>query len=197
MTLRDRVDAFQKSFPQWPASWPWLVEEDGRDVLYAVWVIGQDYKNKTAYYGAFPKSFLERLMALFPDVAPEDVLHVFSGSLPPGPYTRVDVNPLLKPDVVGSVYDVAVLFPERRFALQIADPPYSDDDAVHYGTVMVDRLRVTKALATVATPGSYLAWIDCVWPQHAKIDWLTVGRIFVQRSTNHRVRVLSLFERAA
>lgn len=197
MTLRDRVDAFKAQYPDTPASWPWLVEEDGRAVLYAVWVIGANYANASEYYGAYPRSYLDRLMALFPDVAPSDVLHVFSGSLPPGPYTRVDVNPLLKPDVVGSVYDVAKLFQDRRFSLQIADPPYSDDDAEHYGTAMVDRFTVTQALARVAPAGGYLAWLDCVWPMHTKTQWLTVGRIYLQRSTNHRVRACHLFERTA
>lgn len=197
MTLLDRITAFAAAYPDTPAAWPWLTREDGRDVLYAIWVVGNDYRNKTAYYGAYPPRFLDRVMALFPDMAASDVLHVFSGSLPAGPYTRVDVNPLLKPDVVGSVYDVALLFPERRFALQIADPPYSDDDAEHYGTVMVDRLRVTNALAAVAPPGGILAWLDCCWPMHTKREWVTVGRIYLQRATNHRVRALHLFERVA
>lgn len=196
MTLLDRVDAFKLAFPQWPASWPWLVMEDGRDVLYAVWVIGNDYTNKSDYYGAYPHKFLDRLLAFFPDMQSVDTLHVFSGSLPQGPYTRVDVNPMLEPDVVGDVYDVAALFRDRPpFGLVIADPPYSDEDAKKYQVVMVDRGRVMRALAEVVRPGGVCCWLDCVWPMHAKTQWLTVGRIFLQRSTNHRVRVLSLFQR--
>lgn len=197
MTLQDRIDAFKGAYPDTPAAWPWLTTEDGRAVLYAVWVVGNDYRNKAQYYGTYPPRFLEHVMALFPDAGSDDVLHVFSGALPPGPYTRVDVNPMLKPDVVGNVYDVARLFPTRRFPLIIADPPYSDDDAVNYGTVMVDRYRVTQALASVAPIGGFLAWLDCVWPMHTKEQWVTVGRIYLQRGTNHRVRALSLFERVA
>lgn len=193
LTIQDRIDAFKAAYPDNPDAWPWI-SPSGR-WLYGVWEVGNDYRNRTEFYGAYPPRFLDQLMALFPDMRGEDVLHVFSGSLPPGNYTRVDVNPLLHPDVVGSVYDVARLFPERRFALQIADPPYSDDDAMHYGTVMVDRYKVTQALASVAPVGGFLAWLDCVWPMHTKAEWLTVGRIFLQRGTNHRVRVLSLFKR--
>lgn len=196
MNLGDRVEAFRAAYPDCPASWPWITEEDGRHVLYAIWVVGNDYRNKTTYYGSYPPRFLERVMALFPDMAPADVLHVFSGSLPAGPYTRVDLNPLLEPDVVGSVYDAAALFRHRApFGLVIADPPYSDADAVKYRTPMVDRGRVTRSLASVVRPGGFLAWLDVVWPMHRKAEWPTVGRIFLQRSTNHRVRVLSLFER--
>jgi hypothetical protein len=73
------------------------------------------------------------------------------------------------------------------FGLVIADPPNSDADAEKYGVVMVDRGRVTRALATVVRPGGFLCWLDCVWPMHRKAEWLTVGRILLQRSTNHRV----------
>lgn len=198
MTLRDRAEAFKRAFPQWPASWPWFVEEDGREVFYAVWVVGNDYHNSTRYYGAYPPRFLDKLMAFFPDMTPADILHVFSGSLPAGPYTRVDVNPLLEPDVVGDVYDAPALFRDRApFGLVVADPPYSDDDAEKYGTVMVDRGRVTRALAAVVRPGGFLAWLDCVWPMHRKDRWQTVARIYLQRSTNHRVRACHLFERTA
>ena len=196
LTLLQRVEAFKAACPQHPASWPWVVEEDGRQVVYAVWVVGNDYRNKTTYYGAYPPRFLDRLMALFPDMAPADVLHVFSGSLPAGPYTRIDINPLLEPDIVGDVYDAPALFRDRQpFGLVIADPPYSDEDAVRYSTPMVNRLRVTQALAPVVREGGFLAWLDTVWPMHNKENWPTVGRIYLQRSTNHRVRVLSLFER--
>ena len=198
LTLQQRIDAYKAAYPDTPASWPWLTEEDGRQVIYAVWVIGNDYRNKTAYYGAYPPRFLDHLMALFPDMPPEDVLHVFSGSLPPGPYTRIDVNPLLEPDIVGDVYDAPALFRDRApFRLVIADPPYSDEDAVKYSVPMVNRLRVTQALAPVVSAGGFLAWLDTVWPMHNKELWPTVGRIYLQRSTNHRVRVLHLFKRTA
>jgi hypothetical protein len=202
LTLAERRDAFAQIYAKWPASWPWLVREQGRDVLYGVWVIGNDYRNKTRYYGAYPAGFLERVMALFPDVrAPrplaDGVLHVFSGSLPRGPYTRLDVNPALQPDFVGSVYDAGAILEGYHWPLVMADPPYSKADAVKYATPMIDRRRALAALADVTIAGGHLAWLDTVWPMHSKRQWLTVGRILIQRSTNHRARVLSLFERVA
>jgi hypothetical protein len=215
MTLAERIAAFERAFPKWPASWPvmtmeqfrgkdvvegtsWLVQEQARDVLYAIWLIGNDYRNQTHYYGSYPPKFLERVMALFPDALPRDTLHVFSGSLPKGPYVRLDINPALQPDVVGSVYDAATLFPRvPGFRLVVADPPYSQEDAMHYNTQMIDRRRTTAALAAITAPGGHLVWLDTVWPMHNKTQWLTVGRILVQRSTNHRARVVSIFERVA
>lgn len=201
LTLAARCDAFTRAYAKWPASWPWLVREQDRDVLYAVWVIGNDYRNRSALYGAYPAGYLQRVAALFPD-AGDDILHAFSGSLPPGPYSRLDlIDRVGVPDCrlhIGNIYDAPTIFADRApFGLVIADPPYSTEDAVHYGTPMVDRRRVMSALAGVTRPGGYLAWLDTVWPMHKKTQWLTVGRILIQRSTNHRVRALSIFERVA
>jgi hypothetical protein len=192
--LADRLAAFQRAFPQWPASWPWLTEEQGHPTAYAVWVIGPNYRNPTRFYGAYPNSYLDRVLALFPDVAPQAMLHVFSGSLPAGAYTRCD---LVQPaELQCSVYDL----PRRtraRFRLTLADPPYTPADAARYGTPSIDRRRALAALAAVTRPGGFCAWLDTCWPMHAKSQWVTVGRILLQRSTNHRARVCTLFERVA
>jgi hypothetical protein len=195
LTLQARCDAFAKAYQKWPASWPHVVREKNRDVLYAIWLIGNDYRNKTTYYGAYPRGYCDRVMALFPDVrTAADVLHVFSGSVEAGAYATLDINPSLKPSIVGSVYDVAALA-ARRFRLIIADPPYTAADATHYGTPMVNRRLAIAALADVAEPGSHLVWLDTCWPMHSKRQWVTVGRILIQRSTNHRARVTTIFQR--
>lgn len=191
--MHERRDAYAKAFPRWPASWPWVVREQDRDVLLAVWVIGNDYRNKTRFYGAYPRGYLERVAALFPDMTrPEAVLHVFSGSLPPGNYVRCDS--VQDAELRCSVYEIARAT-AGTFELIMADPPYTKEDASRYSTPMVDRRRAMAALAEVARPGAFLVWLDTVWPMHRKAEWLTVGRILVQRSTNHRVRVASIFMR--
>jgi hypothetical protein len=198
MTLADRAAAYARAFPASKASHLQLVQEQGRDVLYGRWLGGQDYRNKTGYYGAYPPRYLPRVMALFPDVPlGAMVLHAFSGSLPPGDYTRLDVNPRVRPDQIGSVYDVERLFADQKFQLVLADPPYSPADAAKYETGMVDRRRAIAALARVTRVGGHLCWLDTVWPMHSKRDWVTVGRIAITRSTNHRLRDLSIFERVA
>ena len=199
MTLADRVAAFKAVFSKWAASWPWLVREQGRDVLYAVWVLGNDYRTRSTFYGAYPHGYLPRVMALFPDVPPLDdragrltTLHVFSGSLPAGPYVRCDSHQ--PAECSCSVYD---LTPDRdgTYDLVLADPPYSSADAEKYGTPMVARRRALAALARVTRVGGHLVWLDTAWPMHRKTEWVTVGRILIQRSTNHRVRLCSIFER--
>jgi hypothetical protein len=197
LSLADRAEAFRQAFPKQPASWPWLTREDGRSVLYAVWVIGAAYGNDSELYGAYPRGYLKRVMAFYPDVALTDILHPFSGSLPHGKYTRLDLNPARQPDVLGDVCHARRLFPEGRFELAIADPPYSAEDAVHYGVPMVNRAKAISALAGVVRPRGHLVWLDTQWPMHSKREWVTVGRILLERSTMHRTRSLHLFERSA
>jgi hypothetical protein len=195
VTLHDRVCAFQRTYAKWPASWPRIVREQDRDVLYATWLIGNDYRNATKFYGSYPPGYLERVDALFPDALSIRTLHVFSGSLPSSRAWRLDINPKNEPDVVGSVYEVAHLFPGQSFDLLLADPPYSAADAAKYETAMVDRRRALAALAQVTRVGGHLVWLDTVWPMHRKAEWLTVGRITIVRSTNHRIRMATIFER--
>lgn len=199
MTLETRLAAFRAAYAKWPASWPWLVREQGRDVLYGVWVIGNDYRNKTRFYGAYPAGYLERVRALFPEMGEIvdgrlTTLHVFSGSLPTGAYVRCDL--VQEAEIRKSVYDLDP-GPDGTYDLVVADPPYSAADAVHYDAPMVDRRRAMAALARVTRPGGHLVWLDTVWPMHRKTEWCTVGRILLQRSTNHRVRLVSIFERVA
>lgn len=195
MTLQDRCDAYAAAFPNRPPLQ--VVHEQGHPVIYGTWLGGQNYRATSSFYGAYPPGFVERVLALFPDVLPLvdgrwTTLHAFSGSLAEGPYVRCDL--VREAECQRSVCD---LDPERdgRYDLVIADPPYSAADAERYGTPMVDRRRATAALARVTRTGGHLVWTDCVWPQFSKNQWRTVGRITFIRSTNNRVRLISIFER--
>lgn len=195
MNIRDRVEAFRCAFPTNRAAWPAMAQEQGRDVLYATWLPGADYRNKAQFYGAYPPTYLTRIMALYPDATAADTLHAFSGSLPPGPYLRCDLKQ--PAEFACSVYDLPAVVIPGRFGLVLADPPYSAVDAEKYGTPPLNRGRALRALADVTMPGGHLVWLDVVWPMHRKDQWLTVGRITIVRSTNHRVRMATIFERVS
>jgi len=197
MTVAERVEAYNGStFGQrWPASRLWVVQEQGRDVMYGVWVIGAFFRNLTPFHGAYPRSYLDRVGALFADA--RDVLHACSGSLPPGPYTRLDLHPDRGADVVGDVCHAPELLGDRRFDLEYVDPPYSADDARIYGTPPFNRQRAIEALAFVTRSGGHAVWLDDRWPVHNRRQWGTIGRIFIVRSTNHRFRGITIFQREA
>ena len=200
MTMQQRADAFALAFPKWPAAHLRVVEEQRRDVLYGIWVLGNDYRVRSKFYGAYPNGYLPRVMALFPDQqVPRfkgHVLHAFSGSLPASDrYERCDLRQ--EAELQCSVYELPNIILNYRPRLIIADPPYSKADAEKYGTKAVDRRRVMATFARVTAPGAFVVWLDVCWPMHRKDQWHTVGRILVQRSTNHRARVVSIFERVA
>lgn len=195
LTMADRAAAYIQRFPAPAAAWPRVSTEGGHQVLYATWLTGNDYRNRGEFYGAYPPGYLPRVHALFPDIPVREttVLHVFSGSLPKGPYLRCDLRQ--PADFRCDVLDLPQHAGDLRWPLLLADPPYGAKDAQQYGTPMISRLRVTRALAQVAPPGGFLVWLDTCWPQHRADEWRTVGRITLIRSTNHRVRLISIFER--
>src|SRR5438876_11428818 len=86
LTPRDRARFYNDAFSDYPATWA------DKDWLMGMWMIGNNYQG-SGYHGAYPPGYLERVMAMFPDMAnPQRVLQLFSGSLPPGSYVRVDLR---------------------------------------------------------------------------------------------------------
>ena len=176
---------------KFPGSTPW-VGPDGR--LCAIWILGNDYRNKTPYHGAYPPNYLDRVTALFPDA--DKTLHLFSGSLPKDPsYTRFDVRDDIDTDVRGDAHQLSTYFKRRKFDLILADPPYTNEDADHYGTKMVDRNKVVAEATKLLPAGGYLVWLDMVLPMYRKAELALAGVIGLVRSTNHRFRCVVLFKK--
>ena len=191
--MQDRVARYREAAPglKWPASEP-TVGSDGR--LQGIWLLGNDYRNKTVYHGGHPPNYLMRVNALFPDA--ERVLHLFSGSLPADPgYTRFDLRDDVDCDVRGDATKLSTYFPNRKFDLIHADPPYTDEDAAHYGTPPLSRNQVVREVYKVLEPGGYLVWLDMVLPMYKKTELELAGIIGLVRSTNHRFRCVVIFKR--
>jgi hypothetical protein len=79
----------------------------------------------------------------------------------------------------------------------LADPPYSAEDADHYGTPLVSRNKVVAALAPRMARGGHLAWLDQAEPMYAKALLQPEAAIGIVRSTNHRIRMLLIWWRRA
>ena len=188
MTVAERAASYSAAFPAYPP----LVTH-GR-WIYGVFEIGNDYRNKSSLYGAYPPRLLDRIRAIFPEHRPETWLHAFSGSLTrEAQGLRVDLMAERAPDVIADVTRLPLATASR--AMTAADPPYSDRDAERYGTPMVDRRKAMRELARVTKSGGHLSWLDTVKPMYRNVDWRLFGEIAVVRSTNHRVRMIFLFER--
>jgi hypothetical protein len=188
LTLQERVDHYHQvtGYPQ--SLW---VGGDGR--ISGTWIMGNNYKVKSKFYGGYPAGYLRRVKALFPDKT--SVLHLFSGKVDVDMYPgdTVDIRPELNPTYLTNAETMeGVILP--CYDLVLADPPYSVEDCEHYGTAMVNRNKVMKALEGLNT-GSHVVWLDQTLCMYRKDTWRIVACIGMLRSTNHRFRMITVFER--
>jgi len=168
-----------------------FVSEDGR--IVGTWIMGNDYRVKSAYYGGYPAGYLRRVRALFPDK--NHVLHLFSGKvdLATLPGDTVDINPDLAPTYLDDAQSLLTV-PLGSYDLVLADPPYSVEDAERYQTTMIKRNGVMRALQRLS-PGAHVVWLDQVLPMYRKDAFAIEGVIGMVKSTNHRFRVVTIFRR--
>jgi hypothetical protein len=161
--------------------------------IVGTWIMGNDYRVKSSYYGGYPAGYLRRVRALFPDK--NRTLHRFSGKvdLAAFPGDTVDVNPDLNPTFVDDAQTLEKV-PLENYDLVLADPPYSIEDCERYGTSMVKRNWVMRALQRLS-PGAHIVWLDQVLPMFRKDAFAIEATIGMWKSTNHRFRGVTVFRR--
>lgn len=188
MVWEERIGSYvrQTGFPK-----SLFVAEDGRVV--GTWIMGNDYRVTSNYYGGYPAGYLRRVRALFPDK--RRVLHLFSGKVDVTalPGDTVDINADLGPTYVDDAQTLEGV-PLRSYDLIMADPPYSVEDAERYQTTMVKRNVVMRALQRVSK-GTHVVWLDQVLPMYRKDAFAIDAVIGMVKSTNHRFRVVTIFRR--
>lgn len=182
-TLKQRADFYNESFPRY-ASFAWL--QASEYWLWGIWSIGNNYKG-SGFYGSYPPRYLDRVRSLFPDA--DLTLHLFSGSLKPmnGEH-RFDINQ--PAEFNGDAHNLTYYVGENSYDLIIADPPYSDEDANHYGAPMINRNKVVNECVKVLKQGGFLVWLDQTLPMYRKAELNRCISIGIERSTNHRFRQL-------
>jgi hypothetical protein len=183
----ERIANYEKitGFPQ-----SLFIAGDGRAV--GLWIMGNDYRVKSKFYGGYPATYLRRVKALFPDK--QKVLHLFSGKVDTSafPGTTVDVNPALNPDILDDAHTMTKV-PLETYDLVMADPAYSIEDCEHYGTPMISRNVVMRVLSERLSKGCHIVWLDQVLPMYRKDRLRTEAHIGMVKSTNHRFRVVTVF----
>lgn len=189
MTLQDRIDNYVKE-TGYPRSL--FISEDGR--IVGTWIMGNNYRVKSRYYGGYPAGYLRRVKALFPDK--KKVLHLFSGHVDTAtfPGDTVDINPELKPTWVDDAQSLSGV-PLADYDLSLSDPPYSVEDCDHYATTMIKRNVVMAQLGSRLQTGAHVCWLDQVLPMYRKDQFAIDGVIGIVKSTNHRFRVLTIFRK--
>jgi hypothetical protein len=188
MRWEDRIENYvrQTGFPK-----SLFIAEDGR--IVGTWIMGNDYRVKSGYYGGYPAGYLRRVRALFPEK--RRVLHLFSGQVDLAvlPGDTVDINKALRPTFVDDAQTLERV-PLGQYDLILADPPYSVEDAERYQTTMIKRNAVMRALQRVAE-GTHIVWLDQVLPMYRKDIFGIDAVIGMVKSTNHRFRVVTIFRR--
>jgi hypothetical protein len=188
LSWQDRIDNYNRE-SGFPASL--FIAGDGRAV--GTWLLGQNYQAKQGYHGEYPPNYLRRVRTLFPDK--QRVLHLFAGKVDVTafPGHTVDINPALNPDWLEDGQTLKTV-PVEYYDLVLADPPYSNEDANHYGTPMINRNTTMQTLKRLK-PGAHIVWLDTMLPMWNKHYFSLEASIGVVRSTNHRFRIVSIFRR--
>ena len=191
MNLSDRIEHY-KVYTGFPVDIG--IGESGR--LFGIWEMGNDYRVKSGYYGGYPAGYLKRVRGLFPEFEPSETLHLFSGKVDQSifPGMTVDINSENEPDFIDDAQSLKKV-PLYKFKIVLADPPYSIEDCNHYQTTMIKRNVVMKSLGTGLKKGTFVVWLDQVLPMYRKDQFKKIGSIGMVKSTNHRFRVVTIFER--
>jgi hypothetical protein len=188
MDWNDRIANYER-VTQFPRS----LFRSGDARVTGMWIMGNDYRVRSGYFGGYPAGYLKRIQALFPDK--KQILHLFSGAvdLTVLPGDTVDINPATRPTYLDDAQTLTKV-PLANYDLILADPPYSVEDAEHYQTTMIKRNTVMRALQR-CRPGAHIVWLDQVLPMYAKTYFAVDAVIGMVKSTNHRFRVIVIFRR--
>ena len=175
----------------------WPVVRTGKWLTQTI-IIGSNYSdpNPKKFYGAYPRGYLDKMLAYFPDRTrhKERTLHLFSGALPKSEdkdYLRVDV----KQEADVNCEADKTPFRDCQFDLILADPPYRHQDAEIYGTPYPNKRKVIRECHRIIEPGGYLIWLDIRCPIWRKDQWDHNGIVTVIRSTNNIVRCAFWFRK--
>ena len=159
------------------------------------------------YYGAYLGGFPERARALL-GVPPEAaVLHVCGGMARHYPYAggfgqndrTLDLDGATQPDFLADAREPLPLNAGEPWDAILADPPYRPEDAAHYAVgadAYPTPTRLLRNCLEAVKPGRRVGLIHYVLPSPPP------GARFVAAAAvlcgfNNRVRVYSVFERAA
>ncbi|TGN08631.1 class I SAM-dependent methyltransferase [Leptospira bandrabouensis] len=168
--------------------------------FFGEWDYGQNFKNISGYKGAYAVQDMVRLNAAIPDMG--NLLHLFSGSIPAGPYCRLDSNfavigtQVPVRDVVGDATEVHLRFPKEYFDVVMADPPWSKYHSEEiYNCSLVDKAKVLKSVHKVLKPGGILIWKDYSKPVWSGNEYDYLGRISIDPSSGHDDRSFKFYKK--
>jgi len=116
----------------------------------------------TAVFGQYPRGFIGKILPWL-DCKRSEILHVCSGSLPPGEGIRVDIRPAAKPDILAD--GRALPIADGSVAAVMIDSPYTEQYAKDlYGVEYPLPAHLLREAARVVRPSGVIAFVHYLVP---------------------------------
>ena len=116
----------------------------------------------TAVFGQYPSALIPKLLPWL-ECERHEILHVCSGSLPPGEGIRVDIRPDAKPDILADGRHLPL--PDGSQKAVMIDPPYTPQYAKDlYEVEYPLPAHLLAEAARVVRPGGIIAFVHYLVP---------------------------------
>jgi hypothetical protein len=160
------------------------------------WVLPRPKPDK--YKGGMPlyaEKWLLNLARKILDSPNARVLNLFCGMNKEG--FRVDIKPEVFPDLVADAHSFAGQLNGQKFAIVLADPPYSNDESRQlYGTGKLNYKKWTAEADKVLIEGGLLlVYHKLLMPNPNPDKYVVEKRVFIGNRTLHAPRVCVFFRK--
>lgn len=146
----------------------------------------------SAVYGQYPRGLIAKMLPWL-QCARHEILHVCSGSLPPGEGIRVDVREAAKPDILADGRKLPLV--SGSIAGVMIDPPYSADYARSlYGVDYPRPSHLLREATRVVRPGGRIVLVHYITAK--PVEGMTFLRAFgLSTGFDMPMRAVSVYER--
>lgn len=167
-----------------------LREDLAQEELFEEERLGRPLPRKV--FGQYPRDLIKKVMPHL-HCNRSEVLHVCSGSLPPGEGIRVDINPAARPDIIADGRRLP--FRDGSIAAVMLDPPYTEQYAADlYGCDYPRPSHLLAEAARVVRPCGRIAFVHYIVPMPPPgcrfVRWWGCSMGF-----GFQVRAVSIWER--
>lgn len=184
----------------WPATWDEprppaicvLAEDWNQEELFEEERALRAGEQPVKVFGQYPRRLIKKVLPWL-RCQRSEILHVCSGSLPPGEGIRVDINPEAHPDILADGRTLPL--PDGSVAAVMIDPPYTVQYARDlYGCEYPLPSHLLAEAARVVRPCGRIAFVHYLVPMPPPGCHFVVGRA-LSMGFGFQARYVSIWER--